>query len=186
MYRGLPDFTIIVGAYATVNWLSGSLRPASAGSARPGTRAGRDTITPCVRGRLSNLPCASLVSPLTFVLMMALLCTSACTFYGDHPAKAFTEATGGEGLERVFWKNVQAANWVELERVLASNYAGVTPGGTLDRSATTGSVPELAAERLLTRRFENRDERIDDRCHLHDHFEWNCWLASHCPAGRST
>lgn len=68
--------------------------------------------------------------------MMALLCTSACTFYGDHPAKAFTEATGGEGLERVFWKNVQAANWVELERVLASNYAGVTPGGTLDRSTT--------------------------------------------------
>lgn len=39
-------------------------------------------------------------------------------------------------MERVFWKNVQAANWVEVERALASNYAGVTPGGTLDRSAT--------------------------------------------------
>lgn len=67
-----------------------------------------------------------------FVLMLA----SACTFYGEHPAKAFAEATGGEGLERVFWKNMQAANWVELERALASNYAGVTPSGTLDRSAT--------------------------------------------------
>jgi len=70
------------------------------------------------------------------MLMLALLWTSACTFYGDHPTKAFTDATGGEGLERVFWKNMQAANWVELERVIASNYAGVTPGGTLDRSAT--------------------------------------------------
>ena len=70
------------------------------------------------------------------MLMFALTLTSACTFYGDHPAKAFTEATGGEGLERVFWKNMQAANWVELERAIASNYAGVTPGGTLDRTAT--------------------------------------------------
>jgi hypothetical protein len=39
-------------------------------------------------------------------------------------------------LERVFWKDVQAANWVEVERSLASNYTGVTPGGMLDRAAT--------------------------------------------------
>ena len=70
------------------------------------------------------------------VLIFVLMFAPACTFYGDHPARALSEATGGEGLERVFWKNVQAANWVEVERALASNYAGVTPGGTLDRSAT--------------------------------------------------
>lgn len=67
----------------------------------------------------------------TFVLMIA----SACTFYGDHPARSMAEATGGEGMERVFWKNVQTANWVEVERALASNYAGVTPAGNLDRAA---------------------------------------------------
>ena len=39
-------------------------------------------------------------------------------------------------MERVFWQNVQASKWVELERALASNYASITPGGTLDRSAT--------------------------------------------------
>jgi Domain of unknown function (DUF4440) len=71
-----------------------------------------------------------------WTLIFALMLTSACTFYGEHPAKSFAEATGGEGMERVFWKNIQTANWVELERVLASNYAGVTPRGTLDRSAT--------------------------------------------------
>jgi hypothetical protein len=65
-----------------------------------------------------------------------MMLVSACTFYGEHPARTLSEATGGEGLERVFWKNVQAANWVEVERALASNYAGVTPSGTLDRSAT--------------------------------------------------
>ncbi|MGA2425541.1 MAG: DUF4440 domain-containing protein [Terriglobales bacterium] len=81
-------------------------------------------------------PPASLTLMLSFALTCTLILTAACTFYGDRPARALSEATGGEGLERVFWKNVQAANWVEVERALASNYAGVTPGGTLDRSAT--------------------------------------------------
>jgi hypothetical protein len=70
------------------------------------------------------------------VLVFVLTFASACTFYREHPARAFSEATGGEGLERVFWKEVQAANWVEVERALASNYVGVTPAGELDRSAT--------------------------------------------------
>jgi hypothetical protein len=68
-------------------------------------------------------------------LLIYWMLVSACTFNGDHPARAFSEATGGEGMERVFWKEVQAANWVQVERSLASNYSGVTPGGTLDRSA---------------------------------------------------
>ncbi len=46
------------------------------------------------------------------------------------------EATGGEGFERVFWKEVAAANWVEVDRSMASNYVGTTPSGTLDRDAT--------------------------------------------------
>ena len=84
-------------------------------------------------------PSIAVESPLLsllFVLMFVLTFAPACTFYGEHPARSMAEATGGEGLERVFWKNVQAANWVEVERALASNYAGVTPGGTIDRSAT--------------------------------------------------
>ncbi len=76
-------------------------------------------------------------APVSLILMLAfaMLLTPACTFNGDHPARTFSQATGGEGLERVFWKYVQAANWVEVERALASNYAGVNPGGTLDRTA---------------------------------------------------
>ena len=72
---------------------------------------------------------------LTLVLLF-LMFAPACTFYGEHAARAFSEATGGESLENVFWKEVQAANWVDVERALASNYAGVTPAGPLDRSAT--------------------------------------------------
>jgi hypothetical protein len=82
----------------------------------------------------SRLPL--LILMLVFALTLELLSISACTFYGDHPARALSEATGGEGLERVFWKNVQVANWVQVERALASNYTGVGPTGTLDRAAT--------------------------------------------------
>lgn len=84
---------------------------------------------------VESLP-VPLLFGLTFALTLALGIMSACTFYGEHPARTLSQATGGEGLERVFWKNVQAANWVEVERALASNYSGVTPAGTLDRSAT--------------------------------------------------
>jgi hypothetical protein len=67
--------------------------------------------------------------------MLTIIFAPACTFYGEHPARSMSDATGGEGLERVFWKNVAARNWVEIERALASNYVGMTPTGTLDRDA---------------------------------------------------
>jgi hypothetical protein len=78
----------------------------------------------------------SLMSTMKLALLFAMMFAPGCTFYSEHPARTMSETTGGEGMERIFWKNVQAANWVEVERALASNYAGVTPGGALDRSAT--------------------------------------------------
>jgi Domain of unknown function (DUF4440) len=69
------------------------------------------------------------------LLICVVMATSACTFYGTRPARSLSDATGGEGLERVFWKNIQAANWVEIERSLASNYSGISPTGKLDRSS---------------------------------------------------
>jgi len=68
-------------------------------------------------------------------LVATIMSAPACTFYGEHPARSMSDATGGEGLERVFWKNLATRNWTEIERALASNYAGVTPAGTLDREA---------------------------------------------------
>jgi uncharacterized protein DUF4440 len=69
-------------------------------------------------------------------LLILMMLVSGCTFYGEHPARAFPEATGGEGLERVFWKHVQSANWTEVEHALASNYSGLAPGGPVDRPTT--------------------------------------------------
>ena len=69
-------------------------------------------------------------------VLISMMFISGCTFYGEHPARSFSEATGGEALERVFWKHMQAANWTEVGRTLASNYLGSTPSGSLDRQAT--------------------------------------------------
>ena len=69
------------------------------------------------------------------VLTLTIVCAVGCTVYGDRPARSFADATGGEGLERVFWKNVAAHNWPDIERVLASNYSGAASGGNFDRAA---------------------------------------------------
>lgn len=68
-------------------------------------------------------------------LSIALGSLPACTFYGEHPASSYDEATGGESLERVFWKHVAAGNWTEVERALASNYSAIWPSGVLNRAA---------------------------------------------------
>jgi len=71
-------------------------------------------------------------APLFLTLMFAL----ACTMYKERPAQTFSDATGGESMERMFWKQIKEGNWAEIERVLASNYVGVTPAGSVDRDAT--------------------------------------------------
>ena len=68
-------------------------------------------------------------------LLISLMPGLACTIAKERPARAFAEATGGEALERIFWKEIQARNGTEIERVLASNYMGQTPAGALDRAA---------------------------------------------------
>jgi uncharacterized protein DUF4440 len=72
------------------------------------------------------------LAPLLLSIMMLGL---ACTIAKERSARTFAEATGGESLERVFWKHLKAGNWVEVERALASNYMSMTPDGSLDRTA---------------------------------------------------
>lgn len=84
------------------------------------------------RGTISGMRVRLAVLPLLLALMPGL----ACTIAKERPARAFSEATGAEALERIFWKQIQAGNWVEIERVIASNYVGTAPGVSLDRAAT--------------------------------------------------
>ncbi len=80
----------------------------------------------------------SSVLPAVLFLMSIL----ACTLSPNRPAHVFSDATGGEGLERVFWKEVKAKNWNEVDRILASNYLVSTPTGTLTRDAALAQYHE--------------------------------------------
>jgi hypothetical protein len=68
-------------------------------------------------------------------LLLVILVASSCTLNREHAPRTFAQATGGEALERIFWKEIAARNWGEVEGALASNYIGLGPSGTLDRAA---------------------------------------------------
>lgn len=70
-------------------------------------------------------------------LMLSLIVTvlAGCTMWGEHKPRGWKDVTGGESLERVFWQELKAKNWPELESHLASTYVLVTSEGTLDRAA---------------------------------------------------
>ena len=76
-----------------------------------------------------------------FTLVSMITLHSACTMWREHPVSKWTDATGGEGLERSFWKEVKNKNWNTLERHLASNYVYLTPEeGRLDRAAAIADL----------------------------------------------
>jgi Domain of unknown function (DUF4440) len=79
------------------------------------------------------------------VLLSAILLLPACTMWREHPASnKWKDATGGEGLERSFWKEVKDKKWNELERHMASNYMAVSPeGGRLDKAGALTRLQQL-------------------------------------------
>jgi hypothetical protein len=80
-----------------------------------------------------------------FGLVAATMLLQACTVWREHPGSSqWADATGGEGLERSFWKEVKAKHWSELEHHLASNYVAISPeGGRLDKAAAMAQIQRL-------------------------------------------
>jgi Domain of unknown function (DUF4440) len=68
------------------------------------------------------------------LIVLILAPTLACNMWSK-PASGWTGATGGEQIERLFWKDVQAKNWGEVDRHVASAFSGAGPGGVTDRAA---------------------------------------------------
>jgi hypothetical protein len=67
-------------------------------------------------------------------LVLLLAPTLACNMWSK-PASGWTGATGGEQIEKLFWQDVQAKNWAEVDRHVADTFAGTGPDGTTDRAA---------------------------------------------------
>jgi hypothetical protein len=67
-------------------------------------------------------------------ILLLLASTVACNMWSK-PASGWTGATGGEQIEQLFWKDVQAKNWTEVDRHVGGTFAGAGPGGVTDRAA---------------------------------------------------
>ena len=81
---------------------------------------------------------------LAVIVLSAIMLLAGCTMWREHEVSDFKDATGGEGLERSFWKQVKAKQWNAVEGHLASNYVSVTPEeGRLDRAATLAHLQHL-------------------------------------------
>jgi hypothetical protein len=75
-------------------------------------------------------------SLLIAVLVCGAMVLEGCSVWREHAVSNWTDVTGGESLERNFWKEVKAKNWNELSRHLAGNYISVTAEeGRMDRAA---------------------------------------------------
>jgi hypothetical protein len=53
-----------------------------------------------------------------------------CTMWKKPPSGA----TGGEQLEKLFWQDVQAKNWAQVDKHVAETFAGTGPAGPVDRA----------------------------------------------------
>ena len=60
-------------------------------------------------------------------LLLAIL--TSCTMWSEKPVKAWSSATGGEHLERLFWETVKAKDWGELQKHVAPTFVYVGPSG---------------------------------------------------------
>jgi len=68
-----------------------------------------------------------------FLLVLVAAMTAGCNMWSK-PASGWTGATGGEQIEQLFWKDVQAKNWTEVDRHVAGIFAGTSGAGKTDRA----------------------------------------------------
>ena len=76
------------------------------------------------------------------VLVVCSLLFAGCTKWPEK-ASAWSNATGAEQFERLWWQDVKEKNWDEVERHLASTYVYQTSGMVRDRDTTMEHLKKL-------------------------------------------
>ncbi len=75
------------------------------------------------------------------VLIAIITFSIGCTMW-NKPVSGWKGATGGEQIEQLFWKDVQAKNWQEVDRHLADTFTATGPAGPLDRVSFMNSLQQ--------------------------------------------
>jgi hypothetical protein len=76
-------------------------------------------------------------------LLMALLCTAACTVGPEVTKPNWSQATSGEAYERLFWDSVKAKNWRDVEAHLSGTVITETPDAVRNKQQTMEHVRQL-------------------------------------------
>ena len=74
-------------------------------------------------------------------LILLFATTTACNMWSK-PPKGWSGATGGEQIENLFWHDVLAKDWKEVDRHLASTFSATGPAGIADRAAYLKSLQD--------------------------------------------
>ena len=91
------------------------------------------------------------------LLILLLAPTLACTMW-KHPARGWSGATGGEQLEKLFWADVQAQRWGEVDKHVAETFAGAGSSGPFDRA---GFLQRLRSDQFTTLSLTDCTSRLN-------------------------
>ncbi len=80
---------------------------------------------------------------ITGAVLLALVLLAGCSGPRTKPATSWSQATGGENLERMLWREIKDKHWTELERHLAPLFVSTGPGGRFDRAGTIEHLKAL-------------------------------------------
>jgi hypothetical protein len=78
------------------------------------------------------------------VLLALVLPAVGC--WEDKQPATWKSATGAEALEKLFWDEVKAKNYPEIERHVAATYTAVGPRGAIDRAGFMEHVKQFEIE----------------------------------------
>jgi Domain of unknown function (DUF4440) len=77
------------------------------------------------------------------LIVMLLSVLTACTMWKEHKVQGWSDATSGEQLERLFWGDLKAKNWGDVEKHLASGFIYLSPHGTMDRATALEELKRI-------------------------------------------
>jgi hypothetical protein len=80
------------------------------------------------------------------VALSVLLSLAGCTKWGEKKHPNWRQATSGEHLVNLFWKDVKEKKFKELDRHVASEFMGTNEMATLDKPALLEHVSHLEIE----------------------------------------
>ena len=103
----------------------------------------------------------SLRRAITHVALGFVLFLSGCTKWAEKKNPNWRQATSGEHLVNLFWKDVRDKDWKQLEAHVAPEFAGVNSMQTMDRAAFMNHVSHFDLQSFQIGEVETRSAGRD-------------------------